>query len=859
MKKCLSFLLLFLFAAAASYGQKTPMGMKYQAVARDLKGNVLADQTISLKIVLAGTNNQTWTNYYTETHTVQTNALGLFTLVVGEGVSPEGKFEDVPWASQDIWMEVSIKDNGGFTTISNSRLLAVPFAFHAMTANQIVTDGRHPGVPGNVWSTFGNYGTSPATDALGTTDNVDMIVITNNIERMRVLSNGNINIIRSLNIGANLKVDSNVVLNDKLGSTINNGPFTVARNSPTLLSGTLTVDLATDLNASLNVDGPTDLNSRLWVNNMSPTKLTGTLQVDKTTTLNDSVFVTGGKPTVLTGRLRVDSDAVFKQHVILDNAALDQDTTTGAPASGALQVSGGGSFGGNLVIGGSARIGGGLSLNSLKVTGTTESTSTTTGAATVAGGVGIARRLNVGGATTLGDGLTVNANTTGYIASFNNANSGGQGIAIKVGAGTPDNGNNFITFQNSSGNTVGRIEGETQAQMEASSEYKFDLATKVYDVVSGAIDLGLASVNLAETITFQISAFASANVCAGLGVVACPPIASLIAGSIAEVVIAVIEEVLVVGEVVVASTDLALWVQDKANNVGVTYQSGSGDYAEYLMKSNPAEQFIPGDIVGIKGGKVSKNLEGAERIMVVSYKPIVLGNTPPEGQEKNFEKIAFLGQVPVRVFGKVNLGDYILPNGVNNGIGIAVSPENIKPEQVRNIVGIAWSSSDNAAALNKVNVALGLNVNDNQHLIKAQQNEINELKDQIAQTNSQLEKLIPGFKSNTPAPKDNIVYGPGTSKNTATIISRDAPITEIANLPATLAPNEVKYVEVKREDFVKGFEIAYDKMKATGKMEDRYQKFWDKYNSDATYRNLVLDKLMDKYTQELSAQKALDA
>src|SRR5258708_20958264 len=37
-------------------------------------------------------------------------------------------------------------------------------------------------------------------------------------------------------------------------------PYTTlfrSRNSPTLLSGTLTVDLATDLNASLNVDGPT--------------------------------------------------------------------------------------------------------------------------------------------------------------------------------------------------------------------------------------------------------------------------------------------------------------------------------------------------------------------------------------------------------------------------------------------------------------------------------------------------------------------------------------------------------------------------------------------------------------------------
>jgi hypothetical protein len=253
MKKYFLFLV-FLFFSVFSFGQQVPMGMKYQAVARDLKGNVLADQQITLKITLAGNNKQAWTNYYSETHVVQTSQLGLFTLVVGDGAVASGKFAEVPWSTEDIWMEVAIKDNSGFATLSNSKLLAVPFAFHAMTANELVgTDERHPGVPGNVWSTFGNLGTNPSTDALGTADNVDMIVITNNIERMRLLANGNINIIRSLNIGANLKVDSNVVLNDKLGSTINNGPFTVARNSPTLLSGTLTVDLATDLNSSLNV------------------------------------------------------------------------------------------------------------------------------------------------------------------------------------------------------------------------------------------------------------------------------------------------------------------------------------------------------------------------------------------------------------------------------------------------------------------------------------------------------------------------------------------------------------------------------------------------------------------------------
>jgi hypothetical protein len=855
MKKYSVLFLLFFIFSVASFGQQAPMGMKYQAVARDLKGNVLSDQQITLKITLAGNNNKSWTNYYSETHTVQTSQLGLFTLVVGEGVIMLGKFDDVPWSTEDIWMEVAIKDNTGFATISNSRLLAVPFAFHAMTANELVgtTSRNSPGVPAMQWSLFGNSNSNPANDVLGTTDNVDMVVVTNNIERLRLLANGNINIVRSLDIGANLKVDSNVVLNNKIGSTINNGPFTVARNSPTLLSGTLTVDLATDLNASLNVDGPTDLNSRLNVNNQKPTKLTGSLQVDGVTTLKDTSFVAGGKPTILTGSLRVDSNGTFKQHVDLDNAALNADTGTLAP-TGALRVAGGGGIGKDFVVGGNMKIGKDLALGGkLSIRDTTSSTSTTTGALIVAGGVGIGKQLNIG------NKLTVTSNTD-YVAEFNNTTDA-NGISIKIAAATSKNANNFVTFRNANNDIVGRIEGETLDELHNSDDYKLDLKGMVYDVVSGAIDFGITSFNLGDRIAFQIEADASANACAGLGIVACPPIASFVAGSIAEVVVAGIEEAAVIAEVAVASTTLASWISNKDNSIGVTYQSGSGDYAEYLMKQQTDEKFFPGDIVGVKGGKISKNIDGAEKVMVVSMKPIVLGNTPVEGKEKNYEKVAFMGQVPVRVFGKVNLGDYIIPNGVNNGVGMAVSPDKINPADVKNIVGIAWSSSEKEMAINTINVAIGLNVNDNQGIIQQQQKEIDELKGQIAQTNAQLEKLIPGFKAPaaTTSSVNTATYVPA-GKNAAQIVTKNnnLAVPETIEVPVQLGPNEIHYVEATREDFVKGFEIAEQRMKANGDMA-RYEEFWKKYNSDPSYKELILNKIMMKYKQGLDDQKALDA
>ena len=68
--------------------------------------------------------------------------------------------------------------------------------------------------------------------------------------------------------------------------------------------------------------------------------------------------------------------------------------------------------------------------------------------------------------------------------------------------------------------------------------------------------------------------------------------------------------------------------------------------------------------------------------------------------------VAFIGQVPVKVRGPVNSGDYILPSGLNDGIGIAINPKTITFGQYREAIGIAWESSKEKIA--KVNVAVGI-------------------------------------------------------------------------------------------------------------------------------------------------------
>jgi hypothetical protein len=145
-----------------------------------------------------------------------------------------------------------------------------------------------------------------------------------------------------------------------------------------------------------------------------------------------------------------------------------------------------------------------------------------------------------------------------------------------------------------------------------------------------------------------------------------------------------------------------------------------------LPRTDEADKLAPGQVVGVRGGKISLKTEEADQLLVISSKPIVLGNMPDEQNAALYEKVAFLGQVPTWVRGHVEVGDYILSSGKNDGTGIAVAPEKIKLEDMDRIIGKAWSHSNNLL-LSLINVAIGLNRNDLIQIAASQQNRINNL------------------------------------------------------------------------------------------------------------------------------------
>jgi len=140
---------------------------------------------------------------------------------------------------------------------------------------------------------------------------------------------------------------------------------------------------------------------------------------------------------------------------------------------------------------------------------------------------------------------------------------------------------------------------------------------------------------------------------------------------------------------------------------GVTYNTTAADFAEYLPLRERGERIEAGDIVGIFGGTVSRTTLGTDRVRVISSAPALLGNTPPKDQIDHFRKVAFIGQVPVKIRGAVQAGDYVVPSGLHDGIGVAVAPDNLRPAQYGQVVGVSsGSSSDESVKMVVIEVGL---------------------------------------------------------------------------------------------------------------------------------------------------------
>ncbi len=127
MKKLYT-IVIFLLIATTLIAQ-SPASFKYQAVLRDIRGNVKANTSTSIKIDIL-TGNATGTAVYTETHSVTTDGYGLINLEIGKGTVTLGTFSGINWGTSTYFVKVTVDG----VEMGTSQLLSVPYALYAEKA-----------------------------------------------------------------------------------------------------------------------------------------------------------------------------------------------------------------------------------------------------------------------------------------------------------------------------------------------------------------------------------------------------------------------------------------------------------------------------------------------------------------------------------------------------------------------------------------------------------------------------------------------------------------------------------------------------------------------------------------------------
>lgn len=646
------------------------------------------------------------------------------------------------------------------------------------------------------WVTKGNYGTDPTSDFIGTFDATDLVFRTTSIERARIFSTGNVSIgtpaaashLQINEVGAQEAFNANTTGSGRAGSfaILNAGNNSTALNVSSTGTGTGLSITTPNSNNLLVVNGAANATVlNLAADPVWDSRIIGDQLVTGVQKVGGSIWLDGNSAT----------------HQIVTNANVNIGTRTNNTVA--------------IVSNNAAR----LSIDGL-------------GAATMTGTAFAATYPTGINFTSAGSG---NGN---FIASFTNPNNS-NGISIQLGSGTPANANNYVEFRNSGGTVVGRIEGETLSELHATPEWIE--AIRVFDanIIIGSLQTAVAAASVAVGVADAVDA--ADPLCD----VACP--GSVAAGFI-EIVLGAAETALNVAQVAEFAVEKTNYQNNLNSQIGVTYQSGAGDYAEWLPKMDMSEKFSAGNIVGVKGGVITKNTDGATQLMVISRKPIVLGNTPEEGKEANYEKVAFMGQVPVVVLGKVNRGDYILPSGGHNGMGIAISPEKMTTSDYKKVVGVAWSASQNDA-VNEINVAVGINSLAVGTEMERQAAEIRSLKASINHTNEILSKLVPGFKEASEGSMTEVAAPPANGMMIALKgkeVTTSSPVKTGNALYFTKELVEKEFANARKTLTEKGYDFTSN-------------PFFTQFDSNSAFKESAINMIKDKLNQAFIKQAELKA
>ena len=127
-------LIFLLVGSSASFGQNVPLGIFYQAVARDNFGKELVNKDIDVKFSIISGNplgNVVYQELYSH---VTTSKFGVFSLIIGKGTPTGGIYGDlsqIQWSQAYHYLKVEVKFENDFVDMGTMQFLAVPYALYA--------------------------------------------------------------------------------------------------------------------------------------------------------------------------------------------------------------------------------------------------------------------------------------------------------------------------------------------------------------------------------------------------------------------------------------------------------------------------------------------------------------------------------------------------------------------------------------------------------------------------------------------------------------------------------------------------------------------------------------------------------
>ena|GEM_PF-6221301 len=155
----------FIFAQA-------PHAFNYQAVVRDVSGQVIPGQLVSFRISIQ--QGSAFTDLYVETHQVTTNGFGMANLTIGTGTVISGDFSAINWSGDVTYIQTEVDVTGGsvYSLIGVSQLVSVPYSIYAESAGNV--NNSDTSATNELNTTFNLQGTNIQLTDAGGTKSIDM-------------------------------------------------------------------------------------------------------------------------------------------------------------------------------------------------------------------------------------------------------------------------------------------------------------------------------------------------------------------------------------------------------------------------------------------------------------------------------------------------------------------------------------------------------------------------------------------------------------------------------------------------------------------------------------------------------------